>query len=90
MNIVKLNTRNQISIPKEVIEKITIGEERVFKVDANDQNQVIITPVSTDPILPQSAIDALVADTIEGTKKAKTYSSVNEMFGDLDKSRYKK
>lgn len=90
MNIVKLNTRNQISIPKEVIEKVTLGEERVFKVVANDQNQIIVTPISTEPILPQAAIDAMVAETIQTTKKAKSYRSLDTMFHDLDKSKEKK
>ena len=81
-----MNTRSQISIPKEILEKIIIGEERVFKVVANNQNQVVMIPITTDPVLPQSAIDAMVSDTLEGTKKAKNYRSMDEMFDDLDRS----
>ncbi len=85
MNIVKLNARNQLSIPKEVMEKITFGEERVAKVIATDQNQIVIIPISPEPILPQLALDGFVHDTIQSTKNSKNYLSVDAMFHDLDR-----
>ena len=83
MNIVKINSRNQVSIPREVMAKISLDADRIVKVVAVDNNEIRIIPVSAEPVISQKAVDRLVDDTIKTSRRSKSYSSVRSMLKNL-------
>lgn len=85
MNVVRLSVKNQISIPREVLRQIPIGTERLFQVKP-DKGEIRIIPISPEPIIPQSALEAFAKDTLQRARKGegRKFHSTDEVIKNLD------
>lgn len=59
MNIVRVNQKNQINIPKEVSERINFGPDRYVQVVADKNNVIYIIPIVPEPLYSKKALEAL-------------------------------
>ena len=59
MNIVRVNQRNQVNIPKEVADQINLGPERYVQIVADRNNVIHLIPVTPEPIYSKTALEAL-------------------------------
>lgn len=59
MNIVRVNQKNQINIPKEVAEAVNFGPERYVEVRADTNNVIRIIPITPEPLYSKRALEGL-------------------------------
>ncbi len=59
MNIVRVNQKNQINIPKEVAEAVDFGPERYVQVIVRPDNTIQLVPITPEPIYSQKALEGL-------------------------------
>lgn len=59
MNIVRVNQRNQVNLPKEVVELINLGPERYVQVIADPANVIYLIPITPEPLYSQRALEGL-------------------------------
>ena len=61
MNIVRVNQKNQINIPKEVSEQVNFGPDRYVQVVADQNNVIYIIPITPEPLYSKKALEGLDA-----------------------------
>lgn len=59
MNIVRVNQKNQINIPREVAEAVDFGPERYVQVIVRPDNTIQLVPITPEPIYSQKALEGL-------------------------------
>ena len=59
MNIVRVNQKNQVNIPKEVAEVINLGPDRYVQVIADENNVIHLIPIVPEPLYSKGALDGL-------------------------------
>ena len=59
MNIVRINRKNQINIPKEVAEVVNFGPERYVQVVVDENNVIHLIPITPEPVYSQRALGGL-------------------------------
>jgi len=79
--LLQLRERNQLTIPKELIEQLGLKKDDTLNVVLED-NKLIITPVS---IVETKLLEEL-KEAFEDIKngKVKTFDTVEDLFKDLD------
>lgn len=84
MTITKLKSKNQLTIPQEIVKRLHLRPDELFAVDVKD-NFIKLTPVEIEPRYTQeelSAIDNIVA---KEKAKAKTLKPGKEFSGYIKK-----
>lgn len=61
MNIIRVNQKNQVNIPKEVSEQINFGPDRYVQVVADKNNVIHIIPIAPEPLYSKKALEGLDA-----------------------------
>lgn len=59
MNIVRVNRKNQVNIPKEVVEVVNLGPERYVQVIADSNNVIHLIPITPEPLYSKEALEGL-------------------------------
>jgi AbrB family looped-hinge helix DNA binding protein len=59
MNIVRVNRKNQVNIPKEVAESVNFGPERYVQVIADPDNVIRLIPFTPEPLYSKQALEGL-------------------------------
>ena len=59
MNIVRVNRKNQINIPKEVAEAVNFGPERYVQVIVDPNNVIHLIPITPEPLYSKQALEGL-------------------------------
>ena len=59
MNIVRVNPKNQVNIPKEVAESVNFGPERYVQVVAGSDNIIYLIPITPEPLYSKQALEGL-------------------------------
>ena len=59
MNIVRVNHKNQINIPKEIAEAINFGTERYVQVIADENNMIHLIPITPEHLYSKQALEGL-------------------------------
>ncbi len=67
MNIVKLKTKNQITIPQDLVKRLRLGPHVMFSIDIED-NYLKLVPVEIEPLYSREEL--AVIDTIVDKEKA--------------------
>lgn len=57
-NVVKINSRNDIHLPKEVLESVNLGEDRMVSIETKG-NCIILLPVDVEPRYSPEALEGL-------------------------------
>jgi len=68
MNIVRVNQKNQVNIPKEIAEAVNFGPERYVQVIAEPNNTIHLIPIVPEPLYSKQALEGL--DRLAERKKA--------------------
>ena len=85
MTLTKLKAKNQLTIPKSILERLNLGPEKLFSLDV-EKNCVKLTPVEIDPCYtPEelSAIDRIVEREKEKAKRVKAGKEFSEYIQKL-------
>lgn len=61
MNIVRVNQKNQINIPKEISDHINFGPDRYVQVIADKSNVIYLIPIVPEPLYSKEALEGLDA-----------------------------
>lgn len=82
MNIVRINQKNQINIPKEVAESVNFGPERYVQVIV-DENVIHLIPITPEPIYSKRAfegLDRLVEKERDAATEIKSAEQIRKIF----------
>ena len=82
MNIVRINPKNQINIPKEVAEAVNFGPERYVQVIVME-NMICLIPITPEPLYSQKALeglDRLVAKERDHAVEVQTAEQIRKFF----------
>ena len=85
MTLTKLKAKNQLTIPKSILERLNLGPEKLFSLDI-EGNCVKLTPVEIEPCYtPEEleAIDRIVAIEKGKAKKVKAGEDFSEYIQKL-------
>ncbi len=84
MNIVRINQKNQVNIPKEIAENINFGPERYVQVIADRRdNSIRIIPVTPEPVYSKTALeglDRLIEKEKKGVKEVRGTDQIQKFF----------
>ncbi|GEM_PF-2431276 len=81
-NVVKINSRNDIHLPKEVLEAVNLGDERMVSIEARG-NCIILLPVDVEPRYSPKALeglDRLVAREKDQAIEVKSEKEIRSIF----------
>jgi len=83
MNIVRVNQKNQVNLPKEVAEAINFGPERYVQVVADPRNVIHLIPITPEPLYSKEAmegLDRLVAQERPGARQISGAGQIRKIF----------
>ena len=83
MNIVRVNQKNQVNIPKEVADAVNFGPDRYVQVVADPANVIRLIPIAPEPLYSVRALeglDRLVAREKAGAREVKGVDQVRKIF----------
>lgn len=79
MLITKLKTKNQLTIPQEIVKRLHLRMDEIFAVDVQD-NFIKLTPVEVEPRYSPEELKAIDRIVEKEKGKAKEFKSGKE-FG---------
>ena len=79
MNIVRVNQRNQVNIPKEIADQVNLGPERYVQVVADRNNVIHLIPVTPEPLYSKTALEGLDRLAEQERKKAVEVQSADQI-----------
>ncbi len=85
MTLTKLKAKNQLTIPKNILQKLNLGPEKLFSLDV-EENCVKLTPVEIEPcytLEELEAIDRIVEIEKGKVKKVKAGKEFSEYIQKL-------
>lgn len=71
MILTKLKTKNQITLPKEIIGRFNFRKDELFRVEAED-NYIKLTPVDIEPRYSPGELETIDKIVEQERSKAKT------------------
>jgi len=77
MNIVKLKTKNQVTIPVELVKRMHLKPNVLFSVDIKD-NYIKLLPVDVEPLYTKEELAAIDNIVVREKPKAKVVKSGKE------------
>ena len=80
MNIARLKTKNQVTLPKEIVNKLHLKKDELFRVDI-EKNYIKLIPVVVTPKYSKDelkAIDKIVEKEKSKSKKIKSASALSK------------
>jgi len=70
MNIVRVNQKNQVNIPKEIAAQVNFGPERYVQVTVDSSNVIRLIPIVPEPLYSLRALEGLDRFVERGKAKA--------------------
>ena len=71
MTITRLKEKNQITLPKSIVERLHLKKDELFEVDIK-KNYIILIPVEVRPKYTEKELEKISRLVKKGKKKAKT------------------
>lgn len=78
MNIIRVNQRNQVNIPKEIADHVNFGPDRYVQVVA-EGNVIRLIPVTAEPLYSKEALECLDRLVKREKNKAKEISGEEQI-----------
>jgi antitoxin component of MazEF toxin-antitoxin module len=79
----KINARNDVHLPSEILRKLNIGEEKILKAEIKD-NSLVLIPVDLEPRYSAEELEGLakIHDTEKkkGWKKLRTKKDIDDLL----------
>ncbi|MCK5707815.1 MAG: AbrB/MazE/SpoVT family DNA-binding domain-containing protein [Candidatus Aureabacteria bacterium] len=78
MNITRLKTKNQVTLPKEIVDKLHLQQDELFEVDI-EKNYIKLIPVILKPKYSKDDLKTIDKIVEKEKKKAKNIKSNSEL-----------
>ena len=85
--LVKRSSKNQVALPKALLDQAGLGPEDVYFKAEYDQGAIILRPVEIDEKIPPEAIARLKARIQKEKRGSRAFSSAKALIKDLKRSR---
>ena len=85
--IVKRSRRNQVAIPKKLIERAGLSDRDVFFDMEYTGGYFVLTPLEFEEKLPREALERFKAHALHITREDQTFSSMEELIAALDRKK---
>ena len=85
--LVKRSRKNQVAIPKAIIERAGLGAEDVYFRVEYDRGAIVLRPVDIEDKIPSDALARFKAAALKGKKGDRSFRSVDALVRDLKKRR---
>ena len=81
--VVKKSRKNQIAIPKVVLERAGLGPEDVYFDVGYDRGRIILTPMKLEEKIPSDAVERFEIRTLRRQRGDRIYGSMDEAIKGL-------
>ena len=85
--LVKRSRKNQVALPKAVLEQAGLGPEDVYFSIAYKAGAIILRPVEIEEKIPPEALARFRAKVLKGQPGDRTFSSMEALIKDLKRHR---
>ena len=85
--LVKRSRKNQVALPKAVLERAGLGPEDVYFSVAYKAGAIILRPVEIEEKIPPEALARFQAKVLKGQPGDRTFSSMEALIKDLKRHR---
>ena len=85
--IVKRSGRNQVAIPKKLIEQAGLGERDIFFDIEYAGGYFTLKPLEFEEKIPREALERFKAKVLKGEPHDQTFSSMQEVIAALDRTK---
>ena len=85
--LVKRSSKNQISIPKAVLERAGMGTDDIYFEVEYEGGRIVLIPVRMEEKIPREALERFESKVLLTEPGDKEYGSVGEAVKDLRKAR---
>ena len=85
MNMTRLKTKNQVTLPNEIVKKLHLKQDELFEVDI-EKNYIRLIPVVVKPKYTQDelkTIDKIVEKEKKKAKKIKSPSGLSKFIQNI-------
>ena len=81
--LVKRSRKNQVALPKAVLERAGLGPEDVYFSVVYKAGAIILRPVGIEEKIPPEALERFRAKVLKGQPGDRTFSSMEALIKDL-------
>lgn len=85
--LVKRSRKNQVAIPKALLERAGLGPEDVYFSIIYKAGAIILRPVEIEEKIPPEALARFRAKVLKGQPGDRTFSSMEALIKDLKRHR---
>ena len=85
--LVKRSRKNQVALPKAVLELAGLGPEDVYFSIVYKAGAIILRPVEIEEKIPPEALERFRAKVLKGQPGDRTFSSMEALIKDLKRHR---
>ncbi len=85
--LVKRSRKNQVALPKALLERAGLGPEDVYFSIAYQAGAIILRPVDIEEKIPPEALARFRAKVLKGQPGDRTFSSMEALIKDLKRHR---
>jgi len=85
--IVKRSSRNQVAIPKKLIDAAGLGDEDVFFDIDYRGGYFILKPLEFEEKIPREALERFKTRTLKQEAGDRAFSSMDELIAELDRKK---
>ena len=85
--LVKRSRKNQVALPKAVLERAGLGPEDVYFSIVYKAGAIILRPVEIEEKIPPEALARFRAKVLKGQPGDRTFSSIDALIKDLKRHR---
>ena len=85
--LVKRSRKNQVALPKAVLERAGLGPDDVYFTIAYQAGAIILRPVDIEEKIPPEALARFRAKVLKGQPGDRSFSSMEALIKDLKRHR---
>lgn len=85
--VVKKSSKNQIAIPKSVLERAGLGSQDVYFNVAYERGRIILTPLEFEEKIPKEALERFEAETLKRGPGDEVHGSMQKVIQSLHRKR---
>ena len=85
--IVKRSSRNQVAIPKRLIQAAGLGERDLFFDIEYQGGYFILKPLEFEERIPREAVERFKSNVLKSEPEDRAFSSMDELIAGLDRKK---
>ena len=87
MVLVKRSRKNQVAIPKALLERAGLGPDDVYFRIGYERGAIVLHPVEIEEKIPMDAIERFKGKVLKGQRGNRSFSSMEALIKDLKRKR---